>query len=67
MLQLQRQTDLAAERKDGKKSTDPPPHSQEMETLNKKFGALHGISSILNLAGFIASVAYGARLASRFQ
>lgn len=55
------------ERKDGKTSYDPPPHSQEMLALNKKFGMLHGISSLLNLATFIASVIYGVEVSSRIQ
>ncbi|KAH8894771.1 hypothetical protein GQ53DRAFT_779668 [Thozetella sp. PMI_491] len=55
------------ERKDGKKSHDPPPHSQEMEALNKKFGALHGISSLLNLATFVSCLVYGVKLASRLE
>lgn len=53
------------ERKDGKKSYDAPPHSQEMVALNKKFGMLHGISSVLNLSAFIGSVIYGITLSSR--
>jgi len=53
------------ERKDGKKSYDAPPHSQEMMALNKRFSMLHGISSLLNLGTFIASVAYGVTLAAR--
>lgn len=53
------------ERKDGKKSYDAPPHSQEMVALNKQFSILHGVSSLLNLATFIASVSYGVTLASR--
>lgn len=55
------------ERKDGKKSYDPAPHSQEMLKLNKKFGKLHGVSSLLNLATFIATVAYGVTLSSRIH
>ncbi|KAK1751746.1 hypothetical protein QBC47DRAFT_405761 [Echria macrotheca] len=53
------------ERKDGKKSYDAPPHSQEMQALNSKFSMLHGVSSLLNLGSFIATVAYGVTLASR--
>ncbi|RKU40291.1 hypothetical protein DL546_001648 [Coniochaeta pulveracea] len=53
------------ERKDGKKSYDPPPHSQEMVALNKKFGKLHGISSLLNMATFVASLVYGVSLSRR--
>jgi hypothetical protein len=38
-----------------------------MLKLNKKFGKLHGISSVLNLACFIASVIYGFTLSARIQ
>ncbi|KAM7202082.1 protein of unknown function (DUF4149) domain containing protein [Naviculisporaceae sp. PSN 640] len=55
------------ERKDGKKSYDAPPHSREMEALNKKFSTLHGISSMLNLGTFFAAVYYGFSLASRLE
>ncbi|KAL2128044.1 hypothetical protein VTI74DRAFT_9791 [Chaetomium olivicolor] len=55
----------AQEKKDGKKSYDAPPHSQEMLALNKQFSMLHGVSSLLNLGTFIASVAYGVHLAMR--
>ncbi|KAK1765690.1 hypothetical protein QBC33DRAFT_131287 [Phialemonium atrogriseum] len=55
------------ERKDGKRSFDPPPHSQEMVALHKKFGMLHGISSLLNLSAFIGSVIYGITLSARIQ
>ncbi|KAJ9154877.1 hypothetical protein NKR23_g2358 [Pleurostoma richardsiae] len=57
----------AQEKKDGKRSWDPPPHSQEMTALNKKFGMLHGISSLLNLVTFAASIVYGFTLSSRIQ
>lgn len=57
--------DHSTEKKDGKKSYDPAPQSQEMQTLNKRFGKTHGISSLLNLTTFIATVAYGFTLASR--
>ncbi|KAK7735924.1 hypothetical protein SLS53_007302 [Cytospora paraplurivora] len=55
------------EAKDGKRSWDPPPHSQELTELNKKFGILHGISSLLNVANFVASVVYGITLAARIH
>lgn len=55
------------EAEDGKRSWDPQPHSQEMAALNKKFGILHGISSLLNVANLVASVVYGVTLASRIQ
>ncbi|KAK2808938.1 hypothetical protein FQN50_004211 [Emmonsiellopsis sp. PD_5] len=52
---------------DGKKSYDPPPHSKEMVRLNKAFGRIHGISSLVNLAGLLATVYYGVVLADRLQ
>ncbi|ROV89560.1 hypothetical protein VSDG_08545 [Cytospora chrysosperma] len=55
------------EAKDGKRSWDPQPHSQEMAALNKKFGMLHGISSLLNVVNFVASVVYGITLAARIH
>ncbi|KEZ46882.1 hypothetical protein SAPIO_CDS0218 [Scedosporium apiospermum] len=55
------------EKKDGKKSWEPAPHSQEMVALNKEFGKLHGISSLLNLTTFIASVVYGFHLGNLLQ
>lgn len=55
------------ERKDGKKSYDAAPNSQEMEALNKRFSMLHGVSSLLNLGTFIAAVVYGFSLAARFE
>lgn len=55
------------EEKDGKRSWDPKPHSQEMTALNKKFGMLHGISSLLNVANIVASVVYGFTLAGRIH
>ncbi|KAG6365232.1 hypothetical protein INS49_006841 [Diaporthe citri] len=55
------------EEKDGKRSWDPKPHSQEMTALNKKFGMLHGISSLLNVVNFAASVVYGFTLAERIH
>jgi len=36
-----------------------------MVALNKRFGMLHGISSLLNLGTFIATVVYGFTLADR--
>jgi len=52
---------------DGKKSYDPPPHSKEMLQLNKSFGRLHGISSLINLVGFAATLYYGTVLANRLS
>ena len=36
-----------------------------METLNKKFGILHGVSSLFNLVTFAAAVGYGFTLGGR--
>ncbi|CAG8951925.1 hypothetical protein HYFRA_00005730 [Hymenoscyphus fraxineus] len=55
------------ETRDGKKSYDPAPHSNEMQTLNRAFGKMHGFSSISNLLGLIAMLAYGFSLAGRIQ
>lgn len=60
-------TNFVAETKDGKKSYDAPPHSQEMTALNKQFGKIHGLSSLFNLVTFISVVAYGFTLGSRIQ
>ena len=56
-----------AEERDGKKSYDPKPHSQEMTALNKRFGQVHGISSLLNLATFVATIVYGFHLGDRLR
>ncbi|KAH8701290.1 hypothetical protein GQ44DRAFT_632099 [Phaeosphaeriaceae sp. PMI808] len=50
------------ETRDGKKSYDVGPHSVEMQNLNRKFGTLHGISTLVNLGGFAAMIWYGAIL-----
>lgn len=55
------------EKKDGKMSWDAAPHSEEMAALNKKFGILHGISSLLNVVHFVATVIYGVTLAGRIH
>ncbi|KAL1971064.1 hypothetical protein VTN77DRAFT_15 [Rasamsonia byssochlamydoides] len=52
---------------DGKKSYGPPPHSKEMAELNKKFGKLHGLSTLINLGGLLATVAYGVVLGMRLR
>jgi hypothetical protein len=43
---------------DGKSCQDPNP-SDEMRSLNKRFGKIHGISVLLNLAGIISLALYG--------
>lgn len=55
------------ETKDGKKSYDPAPHSKEMQRLNRAFGRLHGASTLINLAGLVATMWYGVHLAERLQ
>ncbi|EAS36449.1 uncharacterized protein CIMG_01803 [Coccidioides immitis RS] len=50
---------------DGKKYYDPGPHSKEMMRLNKSFGRIHGISTLVNLAGLAATLYYGKTLAGR--
>ncbi|KAI6091864.1 hypothetical protein F4821DRAFT_225757 [Hypoxylon rubiginosum] len=55
------------EKKDGKASYDAPPHSKDMAALNKKFGQLHGISSLLNIVTLVATVAYGFNLSYRLE
>lgn len=47
------------ETRDGKKYFDAGPHSEEMKKLNSRFGALHGISSLVNVMAILASVRYG--------
>lgn len=56
-----------AEKKDGKRSYDSPPHSEEMTVLNKKFAQVHGISSLLNIVTLVATVVYGFHLSSAFE
>ncbi|KAL4799827.1 hypothetical protein BDV19DRAFT_354882 [Aspergillus venezuelensis] len=53
------------ETRDGKKSYDPPPHSKEMIALNKKFGRIHGLSSLVNLVTLGATVFYGVVLSKQ--
>jgi hypothetical protein len=58
---------LLAETRDGKKSYDAGPHSTEMQKLNRAFGKMHGISSLVNLGALIATMWYGVSLAERLQ
>ncbi|KAA6407898.1 MAG: hypothetical protein FRX48_08249 [Lasallia pustulata] len=55
------------ETRDGKKSYDSPPHSKEMARMNKQFARMHGISSLLNVGGLLATVWYGITIAERLQ
>lgn len=50
------------ETRDGKKSWEEGEHSEEMQALNRKFGILHGISTLVNMAGLGAMIWYGAVL-----
>jgi hypothetical protein len=50
------------ETRDGKKSYDEGPHSSEMVELNRRFGVLHGVSSLVNLVGFLGMCWYGVLL-----
>lgn len=52
-------------KRDGKEWYADGPHSDEMKALNKRFGILHGISSLVNLTTFFAAVAYGFTLGGR--
>ncbi|KAF7543983.1 hypothetical protein G7Z17_g10302 [Cylindrodendrum hubeiense] len=52
-------------KRDGKDWYSQGPHSDEMKALNKKFGMLHGISSLINIVTFFATVAYGFTLGGR--
>ncbi|PNY23282.1 Uncharacterized protein TCAP_06773 [Tolypocladium capitatum] len=52
-------------KRDGKEWYAEGPHSEEMRALNKRFGMLHGISSLLNLATFVSVVTYGFTLGAR--
>ncbi|RYP25399.1 hypothetical protein DL767_008421 [Monosporascus sp. MG133] len=56
----------SAEKKDGKRSYDAPPHSEEMAALNKKFGQVHGMSALLNLVTIVSTVVYGFSLSAAF-
>ncbi|KAJ5628878.1 hypothetical protein N7520_008653 [Penicillium odoratum] len=53
------------ETRDGKKSYDPAPHSKEMLALNKKFARVHGVSSLVNMAAFLATIYYGVVLSKK--
>ncbi|KAF2635752.1 hypothetical protein P280DRAFT_473657 [Massarina eburnea CBS 473.64] len=55
------------ETRDGKKSYDKGPQSVEMKKLNKQFGVLHGVSSMINLIGFLGMCWYGVLLGERLS
>lgn len=54
-------------KRDGKEWWDEGPQSEEMQVLNKRFGSLHGISMLVNLATLVSTVAYGFTLGARMQ
>ncbi|EQL02717.1 hypothetical protein G6O67_003178 [Ophiocordyceps sinensis] len=54
-------------KRDGREWYEEGPHSEEMRALNKRFGMLHGISSLVNLATLVAAIAYGFTLGARVQ
>lgn len=54
-------------KRDGKEWYAEGPHSEEMQALNKRFGMLHGVSSLLNLGTLISLIAYGFTLGARIQ
>jgi len=53
------------ESRDGKKYYDSGTKSKEMQRLNRRFGMLHGISSLINLIEILITVWYGFVLAAR--
>ncbi|KAG0647031.1 Xanthocillin biosynthesis cluster D [Hyphodiscus hymeniophilus] len=55
------------ETRDGKKSYDAGPHSTEMQNLNRSFGMMHGISSLINMGALVATISYGFTLAARIH
>ncbi|UNI14089.1 hypothetical protein JDV02_000762 [Purpureocillium takamizusanense] len=54
-------------KRDGKEWYAEGPHSDEMQALNKRFGMLHGVSSLVNLTTFVSAVTYGFTLGARIQ
>lgn len=55
------------ETRDGKKSFDQGPHSEEMKRLNRRFGILHGVSSLFNVVSVFVCLGYGWHLGSRLS
>ncbi|KAG8769341.1 hypothetical protein FRC12_005016 [Ceratobasidium sp. 428] len=48
-----------------KKQYSDPTASAEMKALNKQFGMLHGVSSLVNLFSFLCMLAHGVWIGSR--
>lgn len=55
------------ETKEGKKYYDEGPKSEKMAALNKRFGAMHGASSFVNLIGLLATGWYGVILGNKIR
>ncbi|KAI1195612.1 hypothetical protein F5X97DRAFT_326392 [Nemania serpens] len=55
------------ETKDSKQRRDKSSQSKEIKALNKKFGKIHGYSTLFNLATFVATVIYGVHLSARIE
>ncbi|KAI1167524.1 hypothetical protein F5B18DRAFT_443116 [Nemania serpens] len=55
------------ETKDSKQRRDKASQSKETKALNKKFGKIHGYSTLFNLATFVATVIYGVHLSARIE
>ncbi|RPA99662.1 hypothetical protein L873DRAFT_1682632 [Choiromyces venosus 120613-1] len=55
------------ETKEGKKYYDEGPKSERMAALNKKFGAMHGVSGLVNLIGLLATGWYGVILGNKIR
>jgi hypothetical protein len=53
------------ETRDGKPYYQEGEKSAEMKKLNTRFGVLHGVSTVVNMVGFGASVWYGFLIAER--
>ena len=58
---------IMEETRDGRKSYDPAPHSREMQKMNRAFARMHGVSSLLNMAGLVATIWYGVNLSERLM
>ncbi|KAF2834508.1 hypothetical protein M501DRAFT_1001145 [Patellaria atrata CBS 101060] len=54
------------ETKEGRKH-EQTPRSAEMEKITKRFGMLHGVSTLLNLWGLVEMARYGVHLSRRLQ
>ena len=53
--------------KEGKKYYDDGPKSEKMAALNKRFGTMHGASSLINMIGLLATGWYGVILGNKIR